>query len=465
VISPDGASQSTTTESTSNVTTNAFLLDTITSQSDASGQSVGLVTTSRYLYADTETVVDGTNQISTPRIINTSVTLPADATTPQLAVPQPTQLTAGNPSQSANESQPNQQANTPPPDFQHAQQSIEEEFLPPPEHPSNVPYVPLSLPLSQHHAFSKRCMACHGTGIIDNPMLIQELSDDLQVTIGAWQHEPTVQYKLTAWVVLIAPAQVIEATTGVVMALPTYGTSMYLTLDAVSSAMGSLDFVTDGEVANSFGLKNADFVGQAWNDSGVYVAGEDYGPLVGAGGRILAPIAISSAPSAIQGAANRWTRLQRMADDALLDARGIAPKQELLQLKILNSSYVPNGSRVLQNLTNQVNKKLGNNLPLALTVLSDAEVAAAASSTGIARVQYGNALERLVGRQIKADPILNSLYKHVGGPRNADFVGKGILKGMNFDITTPRQFGQHLARPGYGTGLNLITYERPVGFP
>ena len=89
--------------------------------------------------------------------------------------------------------------------------------------------------------------------------------------------------------------------------------------------MGSLDFVTDGKVANSLRLKNADFVGQAWNDSGVYVAGEDYGPLVGAGGRILAPIAICNAPSAIQGGANRWTRLQRMADDALLDARGIAP--------------------------------------------------------------------------------------------------------------------------------------------
>jgi hypothetical protein len=133
------------------------LLDTITSQLDAAGIPVGLVTKSRYLYADTETVVDGTNQISYPRIINTSVTMPADATTPQLAVPQPTQLTAGNPSQSANESQPNQQANTPPPDFHHAQQSIEEEFLPPPAYTRNVPNVSLNLPWLS----GEQCAACH----------------------------------------------------------------------------------------------------------------------------------------------------------------------------------------------------------------------------------------------------------------------------------------------------------------
>ncbi len=150
---------------------------------------------------------------------------------------------------------------------------------------------------------------------------------------------------------------------------------------------------------------------------------------------------------------------------SLGQSRIITPSQRLPNLEILNPSYTPNGSRVLQNLTNQVNQELSGNLPLALTVLSDAEIEAAASSSGLARAQYGNALERLVARRIKADPILNDLYKHVGGPSNPDFVGKGMLKGMNFDITTPAQIDIHLARPGYGSGLKVITYERPAGFP
>jgi hypothetical protein len=117
VISPDGASQSTTTESTNSITTSAFLLDTITSQVDAAGKSVGLVTISRYLYAGTETAVDGTKQTSTPRIINTSATLPADTTTPQLAVPQPTQLTTSIQSQSAAETPQTSSSAMPIPSF------------------------------------------------------------------------------------------------------------------------------------------------------------------------------------------------------------------------------------------------------------------------------------------------------------------------------------------------------------
>ena len=149
----------------------------------------------------------------------------------------------------------------------------------------------------------------------------------------------------------------------------------------------------------------------------------------------------------------------------LRSASQLATTKNLPSLEILNPSYRPNGSQVLQNLTTQVNKELSGNLPLALTVLSDEEVAAAAGSSGIARLQYGNALERLVKIHVEADPILDSYFMYVGGPRKPDFIGKGILKGMNFDITTPSQIDVHLARPGYGEGLNVITYERPVGFP
>jgi RHS repeat-associated protein len=135
------------------------------------------------------------------------------------------------------------------------------------------------------------------------------------------------------------------------------------------------------------------------------------------------------------------------------------------ELQVLNREFVPDGTRVLQNLTNSVNQSLGSNLRLATTVLSREELDAAAYSTGLARAQYGNALERLVAREIKSDPMLSSLYRHVGGPSNPDFIGRGLLNGMNFDITTPGQAAAHLARPGYGKGLNIITYERPPGFP
>jgi hypothetical protein len=76
-------------------------------------------------------------------------------------------------------------------------------------------------------------------------------------------------------------------------------------------------------------------------------------------------------------------------------------------------------------------------------------------------MQYGNALERLVAREIQASPEYRSILEHVGGPNNPDFIS---TSGLNFDITTPGQVAAHLARPGYGTGLNVITYQRPVGF-
>jgi len=56
-----------------------------------------------------------------------------------------------------------------------------------------------------------------------------------------------------------------------------------------------------------------------------------------------------------------------------------------------------------------------------------------------------------------------SSFHYVGGPSNPDFVGRSLLRGMTFDITTPRQITAHLLRP-YGPGLNIITYSRPPWF-
>jgi len=132
---------------------------------------------------------------------------------------------------------------------------------------------------------------------------------------------------------------------------------------------------------------------------------------------------------------------------------------------ILNPQFTPDGTRVLQNLTNQVNEAFAANLNVATAVLSPGEQLAAAEYTGLAKAAYGNAIERLVAREIEADPVLDGLYRHVGGPNNPDFVGRALFQGMDFDITTPGQAAAHLARPGYGAGLNIITYQRPAAFP
>jgi hypothetical protein len=91
------------------------------------------------------------------------------------------------------------------------------------------------------------------------------------------------------------------------------------------------------------------------------------------------------------------------------------------------------------------------------------EQGAAAGHRGIAIAQYGNALERLVAREIRDDSLLQSIFRHNTG-NGPDFFGQGTLQGQIFDITTPRQVRAHLARP-YGQGLNIITYERPAGVP
>ena len=142
--------------------------------------------------------------------------------------------------------------------------------------------------------------------------------------------------------------------------------------------------------------------------------------------------------------------------------RLLTPDAPNISLNILNSEFTPSGTRVLQYLTSQVNQKLAGNLSLAKTVLNPAELDATIVP-GVARLQYGRALEKLVAREIADDPLLKSIYRYNRGA-GPDFFGTGPLQGQIFDISTPGQVPAHLARP-YGQGLNVITYERPAGFP
>jgi RHS repeat-associated protein len=122
-------------------------------------------------------------------------------------------------------------------------------------------------------------------------------------------------------------------------------------------------------------------------------------------------------------------------------------------------------AQILQDLTTSVNAELAANPQLAATVLSRKEIAAAQGSAKIAAAAYGNAVERLVARRVAADPQLEGLFNWVSKPgvQGPDFVGIGRADGLTFDITTPGMVGAHLVR-SYGSGLNIVTYTRPLGF-
>lgn len=123
----------------------------------------------------------------------------------------------------------------------------------------------------------------------------------------------------------------------------------------------------------------------------------------------------------------------------------------------------PLSRAILQRVTTTQNASLAGNLRLARGVLSPREYASAQRVPGLARMQYGNTVERLVARDIRRSPFLRHLYQHVGGPNNPDFVGRTIFRGINYDITTAAQIAAHLNRP-YGPGLQIVTYTRPPGF-
>jgi hypothetical protein len=115
------------------------------------------------------------------------------------------------------------------------------------------------------------------------------------------------------------------------------------------------------------------------------------------------------------------------------------------------------GKARLQAITNSANKAVGASPETAARYLSKDEIQAGINHPGVARMNYGKSVERLVARNIEKSPIDNLLYKHVGGPNNPDFVGRGILNGINFEITTKAQVAKHLARP-YGPNLQIATY-------
>ncbi|MCP4591368.1 MAG: hypothetical protein GY842_11525 [bacterium] len=117
-------------------------------------------------------------------------------------------------------------------------------------------------------------------------------------------------------------------------------------------------------------------------------------------------------------------------------------------------------------MTTAQNAKLAANPALAETVLSPREYRVGQRFAGVARMNYGKAIERMVREEIFSDPLLDQLFNPAGiGARGPDVLGKGPTAGLMFDITTshPRTIAEHLARP-YGQDLVIITYDRPTSF-
>lgn len=146
---------------------------------------------------------------------------------------------------------------------------------------------------------------------------------------------------------------------------------------------------------------------------------------------------------------------------ATLPARGAVAASTTADVQLASRS----GSEIMQQLTTNAAERLAQNPALARTVLSPAEYAAGQASSGIAKANYGKAIERVVAQDIRSSPELSQMFEHLSRPGQAvpDFAGRGAFEGMTFDITTPGQVQAHLARP-YGTGLNITTYERPLAF-
>jgi len=118
-------------------------------------------------------------------------------------------------------------------------------------------------------------------------------------------------------------------------------------------------------------------------------------------------------------------------------------------------------TKLLQWTTSRANAGFAANPGAVAAHVSPRDLATAAEHPSLMPAIYGKAMESAVAKSAARSPILKRLVEHVGGPGRPDFSGKGWLRSTNWDVTTPGQAGAHLARPGYGKGLNLLTYIRP----
>ena len=185
--------------------------------------------------------------------------------------------------------------------------------------------------------------------------------------------------------------------------------------------------------------------------------GSDWGPF-------LAPAGDGVADLAMAGVKSLFGRLfSAAAGDAVDGAVGQIANPRTISLNVLNPEFTPYASDWLQNATDRASAELGANPELASRVLSPLEYKAGTRSLGIARMQFGNAVEAKVAQYWLDDPLAKQMLEYTGSGPGPDFTGVGHAEGQTFDISTALGREPHWMRP-YGAGMQVITYSRPPTF-
>jgi hypothetical protein len=80
------------------------------------------------------------------------------------------------------------------------------------------------------------------------------------------------------------------------------------------------------------------------------------------------------------------------------------------------------------------------------------------TNPSLPRAMFGTALERMQARSLQIDPRTAPFFQYLAGKNNPDFVGRGLLQGLFFDVTTEARAAKHYLRP-YGENLVVHSYK------
>ncbi len=170
-------------------------------------------------------------------------------------------------------------------------------------------------------------------------------------------------------------------------------------------------------------------------------------------------------PQALRNARERSAALRAVAVGAVAETATLTGRA----LPVLNPEFVPRphlAQPLLQRIVTNETASLAADFSRAKSVFRLREHLAGTVPSRLNPARFGQAVERLVGLEIRGDPLLRRLFDPAGiSRRGPDIVGIGPFAGLTFDITTSssRAIAQHLARP-YGQNLIIITYDRPTTF-
>jgi len=105
-----------------------------------------------------------------------------------------------------------------------------------------------------------------------------------------WQHELAMNGVRVAGGAIMLAGGTAEIAAGVVLIIPSYGTSAYLIVDGASLGLSGVDTLIAGELSRTLGVESVDFVGYAWD------AGSEWAfdtPVPGRVGRLVLPAAFA----------------------------------------------------------------------------------------------------------------------------------------------------------------------------